>query len=63
MALLDQGGEHLHLLVLVKRLTLIDFLVLEGSLHHAQGGETQLLPRLHGLDDIFLDLRSNAHTP
>ena len=61
VALLDEGGEHLHLLLLVERRALVDFLVLEGGLDHAQSGEAQLLPGLHRLDDVFLNLGSNAH--
>src|SRR5208282_1625749 len=60
-ALLDQRGEDLLRLLVVKRRHLVDLAILERGLDHAQGGEALLFASLHGRDHVFLDLVDEGH--
>src|SRR5207245_2339506 len=53
--LLDQGLQHLERLGILEWADLLDFLVLERSLEHAEHTQTELCLGYHGLSLVYLD--------
>ena len=61
LALLDQSGQNLLRFLVVERSHLFDLAILERGLDHAESGQAVFVARLHGGDDVFLNLFAEAH--
>src|SRR6185503_19226926 len=61
LALLDQRAQDLLRFLVVEICHFLDLPVHERSFDHAQGGETRFVARLHGSDDVFLNLIYKGH--
>src|ERR1700722_11159946 len=59
--LLDEGGERLQNFSIRERGALIDLLVFDGRLDHAQYIEPGLRPLFHGCDGVLLDALLKCH--